>query len=165
MCMLNAYNMYMTRTGKEVFSWEFSERMSLLKSWIDLLYSCLSVHVPGDRAMASLESLAHLNVVELETHYPVHVPPPPLKPQNKGQRECTVCKTTVRREKKCKLVTTMCNGCNVGLWIGGCFRQYHSLMTFQVQNKKVKIKYTEVHGKMTWGSSLLSTQCSTPDVG
>lgn len=63
-------------------------------------------------------------------HCPVHVPPTPARPRKMGQRECIVCKYTTKRVRKRRLVTTMCRGCNVGLCLGDCYSQYHSLQEF-----------------------------------
>ena len=128
-CMLNAYNIYMTKTGERSSLRLF--RKSVIKEMLVRFATQVPMHSrPGKQSRGALEGLERLRTEGLATHYPVHVSPTPGKPQKKGQRECTVCKTTQRREKKRKLVTTMCQGCDVGLCLGDCFMQYHTLKTF-----------------------------------
>lgn len=128
-CMLNACNVYMTKTGERSSLRLF--RSNVIKEMLGRFTTQVPMHsCPGRQSRASQEALERLRAEGVATHYPVHIPPPPGKPQKKGQRECIVCKTTDRREKKCKLVNTLCQGCHVGLCLGNCFRQYHSLKTF-----------------------------------
>ena len=128
-CMLNAYKMYMTKTGDRSSRRAF--RKNAIEGLLERFGKEISMHSrTGRQSHAASQSEERLSAPGIAVHYPAPVPSPPGKPNKKGQRECIVCKTTEIREKKRKLVTTMCNGCNVALCLGDCFRQYHTLKTF-----------------------------------
>ena len=46
------------------------------------------------------------------------------------QKVCQVCHHSTRRATLVKRVTTWCESCGVGLCIGECFRDYHSLKNY-----------------------------------
>ncbi|KAK4315671.1 hypothetical protein Pmani_013120 [Petrolisthes manimaculis] len=60
-------------------------------------------------------------------HYPVNTE---IVNGKRKPRDCYVCKHTTRRQKKRTRVVIICNECNIGLCIGDCFRDYHTLKNF-----------------------------------
>ena len=63
----------------------------------------------------------------IERHYIVNTE------KRNGRRDrvvCHVCYNTTRGNKKKVRVNTICQECNVGLCIGECFRDFHTLKNF-----------------------------------
>lgn len=114
-CLLNSYNMYMVKTWERSLLPKFSK--TVVTQLLERFGEPRSIESrPGRRSTEARSNIARLRFADaFAIHAPVCVPPPPGKPTRRGQRECVVCKETSTREKKHKLVTAMCKGCNVAL--------------------------------------------------
>ena len=63
-------------------------------------------------------------------HFPSAVPATATATGNTGRRACIVCNHTSRREKTNTNTRYQCGVCNVGLYVIGCFGDYHTLKHF-----------------------------------
>ncbi|KAK4325319.1 hypothetical protein Pmani_004100 [Petrolisthes manimaculis] len=60
-------------------------------------------------------------------HYPMHTE---MVNGQRQRKECYVCNHTTKRPKKRTRVNIICNECKIGLCVGDCFRDYHTLKNF-----------------------------------
>ncbi|CAK9803074.1 PiggyBac transposable element-derived protein 4 [Anthophora quadrimaculata] len=122
--MLNAYNMFLVKTGKTSIRLNIFIRKVVQQ--ILEKHGTLSAARPGRQSMEVIDRLAAMNF--MERHSPVNVPPTGSK--QTGQKICHVCSHTDCREKKRKYVTTWCAECKVGLCMDECYKIYHTRKNF-----------------------------------
>ena len=121
---LNAYNMYLVRTGHKTSLRKFS--MSVVEQLLRR-YGKVTQTRPGRLSTeGSLDRL--VAPAAIGRHY--LAPIPGTGKRQKGQRQCQVCNKTKQRPQVVKKVSTYCPGRNVGLCVGDCFRDYHTLKEY-----------------------------------
>lgn len=128
MSMLNCFNMYLVRTGRKPTFRDF-----VFDAAIQLLGK-FAKDVPGIQRPIINPLLQHAGTPRLAhtegflAHKLKYLPPGVKRAI--AQRDCLVCKTTTRRDKKRKLVQTWCETCGIPLCAVDCFNDYHSLEIF-----------------------------------
>ena len=128
MCVLNAYNLMLIKTGNKPPSVSIFCR--------DLVFQLLQRY--GDVKSSTGRSTSRPCLPDrlacrdyISRHHLVDIPPPEMqqgdtrKYKKKAQRQCKVCSTSDLRPRTRKLVTQMCNECQVPLCIS-CFVQYYT---------------------------------------
>lgn len=127
--VLNAYNLYMTKTGNKIKLRVFS------KNIIAQLLEKYGVVQEKRKGRPSLQRQPQQDRLQaknwLMRHHLAIVPPPPPPGTQKlrGQRQCYVCAHTSKRPTKRRDVTTWCQGCDVGLCVE-CYYEYHTCEVF-----------------------------------
>uniref|UniRef100_A0A0P4VWV7 PiggyBac transposable element-derived protein domain-containing protein n=1 Tax=Scylla olivacea TaxID=85551 RepID=A0A0P4VWV7_SCYOL len=87
-CMLNAYNLYMTKTGERSTLRAF--KLNVITEMLRRFGQQVPTHSRSGRQRDALQgSLQRLNG-GVAFHCPVHVPPTAANPRKMGQRECIV---------------------------------------------------------------------------
>ncbi|KAK3894509.1 hypothetical protein Pcinc_001763 [Petrolisthes cinctipes] len=122
--MLNAYNLWLVKKNIDP-----SKKPKLREFVYNVAYQLLedfgepTTNIKGRRPNPMPDRI----IDAYSRHYPVHTE---MANGKKKPRDCYVCKHTTRRQKKRTRVVIICNECNIGLCIVGCFRDYHTLKNF-----------------------------------
>lgn len=134
--MLNAYNMWLVTREMDP-----SKKLKLREFVYNVAYQLLEKYgEPTNVSRGRPVMLMPDRIVEgISRHYPVHTEKQHTQAEmenengQKGRRSrlnCYVCSHTSRKPQKRTRVNTMCAECNVGLCLGECFRDYHTLKCF-----------------------------------
>ena len=116
MSVMNAYHLYVYKTGKKVPLLDFSKdliRQMIAKYWVDV-QGVGRVGVRVSRLTAR--------------HFPS--PIPPLPNTARPRRRCHVCSHTQQRLRSRQTTYFMCIECGVPLCVHPCFGEYHTLRHF-----------------------------------
>ena len=139
--MLNAYNMFIKRTGQK------SSLQLFRKAIISQLFAkyCTTVATrSGQQSTEALDRLSACNFVS--RHFLQHLP---LSESGRTkQQDCVVCMHAEKRPSKRKRVTLWCPECKVPLCVGDCFQGYHTLQRFsseiyEIVNMSIKFACTK----------------------
>ena len=121
--MLNAYNVFVKRTGQK-FSLQLFSRAVI--SQLLAKYGTTLVTRPRRQSTEALDRLSACNFVS--RHFLQYLPL--SKSGRTKQRDCAVCIHTEKRPSKQKRLSFWCPECKVPLCVGDCFRDYHTLRRF-----------------------------------
>lgn len=123
--MLNAYNIWLVR--KDIQPTKKPKLREFVYSVAYQLrekYGQPTTTLKGRRPNSLPDRIMEASVPR---HYPVHTQ---MVNGHRLRKECHVCKHTAKRPQKRTRVNIICNECNVGLCMGDCFRDYHTLKNF-----------------------------------
>ena len=123
--MLNAYNMYLTKTGDRVairdFYYEVGRQLLIMHG--EPVASIRGRTLGGPGAIDRLSASNWLTLHKL-------VPIPQTRTGQRGQRQCVVCMRGTRRPAKRTRTKWMCLECEVCLCVHPCYIEYHTHRDF-----------------------------------
>lgn len=122
--MLNAYNMYLVKTGKRPKLREFSYNVvyQLLEK-----YGTVAPIARGRRQTVGPDRLLGKDYI---TRHHLEYLPYTLQGGRRSQRRCHVCMNTKKRGRERKMVTTICKACDVPLCVAPCFMEFHTMKEY-----------------------------------
>ncbi|KAK3863117.1 hypothetical protein Pcinc_031059 [Petrolisthes cinctipes] len=122
--MLNAYNIWLVR--KDI---EPTKKPKLHEFDYNVTYQLLEEYgQPTTNIKGRLPNPLPDRIIEAYSrHYPVHTE---IVNGQRLRKECYVCNHTTKRPKKRTRVNIICNDYKIGLCVGDCFRDYHTLKNF-----------------------------------
>ncbi|XP_066965648.1 piggyBac transposable element-derived protein 4-like [Macrobrachium rosenbergii] len=120
-CLLNAYNMYLVKTGNKPRLKSF--RLAVIRQMLTKFASDRTNNGKGGRR--SVER----NPIRVGALHFIEFLPATEKKQS-AQRACYVCKHTSKRPAKRKDTRYWCPDCKVPLCLVPCFKEFHTLNNF-----------------------------------
>ena len=117
MARLNAYYMYLVKTGN---------RPPLLDFSLAMLHQMIAEFSEPARPCANHTANCPLRLNE--RHFPSLLDPTPRNPQ--PRRRCHVCASTQLRQRRRQSTHWQCSDCGVALCMPDCFREYHTRVTY-----------------------------------
>ncbi|KAK3874024.1 hypothetical protein Pcinc_020998 [Petrolisthes cinctipes] len=124
--MLNAYNLWLFKKN-----FDRSKKPKLQDFVFNVAYQLLQDFGKPSTNTINCLPTNHLpdRIADAYTlHFPTHIAD--LKTGRNKMRDCYVCKHTTLRPQKRTRGVIICKECNIGLCIGDCFRDYHTLKIF-----------------------------------
>ncbi|KAK3892069.1 hypothetical protein Pcinc_004038 [Petrolisthes cinctipes] len=122
--MLNAYNIWLIR--KDI---DPTKKPKLREFIYNVAYQLLEKYgQPTTNIKGRRHNPLPDRIIEgYSRHYPIHTE---MVNGQRQRKECYVCNHTTKRPKKRTRVNIICNECKIGLCVGDCFRDYHTLKNF-----------------------------------
>lgn len=139
--ILNTYNILLVRKDIQPTKTKLREFVYNVAYQFLEKYGQPTTTIKGRRPNSQPDRIIKSSVFR---HYPVHTQ---MVNGRRLRKECHVCKHTTKRPQKRTSVKIICNECNIGLCIGECFLDYHTLKNFQwiVNNFTLDICTTTSH--------------------
>ena len=119
MTVLNAYHLFLVKTGKRPPLLDFSLRV--IHQLID------KFAIVSARAGPSMPT--HLGRLS-ERHFLAEIPPTQARPNERARLQCHVCANTTKRPKKAQRSYYWCRECKIALCVTQCFTDYHTLLHY-----------------------------------